>query len=68
MDPCRRLVHHARFSGRSSPLHATMLGFITSDAAIASPIVKKALREAVALTFNRITIDGDTSNPAALGG
>ncbi len=45
----------------SRPLHATMLGFITSDAAIASPLLKKALREAVALTFNRITIDGDMS-------
>jgi glutamate N-acetyltransferase/amino-acid N-acetyltransferase len=51
-------------SGRrpaSRPLHATMLSFITSDAAIASPLLKKALREAVSLTFNRITIDGDMS-------
>jgi glutamate N-acetyltransferase/amino-acid N-acetyltransferase len=38
-----------------------MLGFITSDACISSPALKKALREAVALTFNRITIDGDMS-------
>ena len=45
----------------SRPLHATMLGFITSDARISSPALKKALREAVALTFNRITIDGDMS-------
>jgi len=45
----------------SRPLHATMLGFITSDACISSPALKKALREAVALTFNRITIDGDMS-------
>jgi len=45
----------------SRPLHATMLGFITSDVAISSPVLKKALREAVALTFNRITIDGDMS-------
>jgi len=45
----------------SRPAHATMLGFITSDAAVSSPILKKALREAVAITFNRITIDGDMS-------
>jgi len=45
----------------SRPLHATMLGFITCDARISSPALKKALREAVALTFNRVTIDGDMS-------
>jgi len=45
----------------SRPLHATMLGFITCDARISSPALKKALREAVALTFNRVTIDGDIS-------
>jgi glutamate N-acetyltransferase/amino-acid N-acetyltransferase len=46
---------------RSTPLHATMLGFITSDAAISSKVLKSALRQAVALSFNRITIDGDMS-------
>lgn len=45
----------------SSPLHATMLGFITSDAAITSKALKSALRQAVSLSFNRITIDGDMS-------
>lgn len=45
----------------SMPLHATMLGFITTDAAVRSSVLKKALREAVALTFNRVTIDGDMS-------
>ncbi len=45
----------------SSPLHATMLGFVTSDAAITSKALKSALRQAVALSFNRITIDGDMS-------
>jgi glutamate N-acetyltransferase/amino-acid N-acetyltransferase len=45
----------------SRPLHATMLGFITSDASISSQALKKALKEAVALTFNRVTIDGDMS-------
>ena len=45
----------------SMPLHATMLGFITTDASIRSAALKKALKEAVAQTFNRVTIDGDMS-------
>lgn len=43
------------------PLHATMLAFITTDASIAAPALKCALREAVAKSFNRITVDGDMS-------
>ena len=43
------------------PLHATMLCFITTDAAIDGKVLQAALREAVALSFNRITVDGDMS-------
>jgi glutamate N-acetyltransferase/amino-acid N-acetyltransferase len=43
------------------PLHATMLGFITTDAAIAAKPLQAALRDAVAGSFNRITVDGDMS-------
>jgi glutamate N-acetyltransferase/amino-acid N-acetyltransferase len=43
------------------PLHATMLCFITTDAAIAPRVLQAALREAVANSFNRITVDGDMS-------
>ncbi|HOX02126.1 MAG TPA: bifunctional glutamate N-acetyltransferase/amino-acid acetyltransferase ArgJ [Candidatus Paceibacterota bacterium] len=43
------------------PLHATMLAFITTDAAIESPALKAALAEATAQSFNRITVDGDMS-------
>jgi glutamate N-acetyltransferase/amino-acid N-acetyltransferase len=43
------------------PLHATMLGFITTDAAIEAKTLQAALREAVANSFNRITVDGDMS-------
>ncbi len=43
------------------PLHATMLCFITTDAAIEQKILQAALREAVAQSFNRITVDGDMS-------
>jgi glutamate N-acetyltransferase/amino-acid N-acetyltransferase len=43
------------------PLHATMLCFITTDAAIESKALQAALNEAVARGFNRITVDGDMS-------
>jgi len=45
----------------SARLHATMLCFITTDAAIESKTLKAALAEAVAHSFNRITVDGDMS-------
>jgi len=43
------------------PLHATMLCFITTDAAIEPKALQAALNEAVANSFNRITVDGDMS-------
>jgi glutamate N-acetyltransferase/amino-acid N-acetyltransferase len=43
------------------PLHATMLCFITTDAAIEAGPLKQALEQAVARSFNRITVDGDMS-------
>jgi glutamate N-acetyltransferase/amino-acid N-acetyltransferase len=42
-------------------LHATMMCFLTTDAAIAAPALQAALQEAVAQSFNRITVDGDMS-------
>jgi glutamate N-acetyltransferase/amino-acid N-acetyltransferase len=42
-------------------LHATMLGFITTDAAVDAKVLQAALNEAVAHSFNRITVDGDMS-------
>ncbi|MSU58525.1 MAG: bifunctional glutamate N-acetyltransferase/amino-acid acetyltransferase ArgJ [Pedosphaera sp.] len=42
-------------------LHATMLCFITTDAAIEAKVLQAALQEAVANSFNRITVDGDMS-------
>jgi glutamate N-acetyltransferase/amino-acid N-acetyltransferase len=42
-------------------LHATMLAFLTTDAAIAPKALQAALTEAVANSFNRITVDGDMS-------
>lgn len=45
----------------SSPLHATMLVFITTDTAISKELLNKALEESVELSFNRISVDNDTS-------
>jgi glutamate N-acetyltransferase/amino-acid N-acetyltransferase len=45
----------------ASPLHATMLCFITSDAAIEHRALQLALEQAAATSFNRITVDGDMS-------
>ncbi|HTY87321.1 MAG TPA: bifunctional glutamate N-acetyltransferase/amino-acid acetyltransferase ArgJ [Candidatus Acidoferrum sp.] len=46
---------------RPAALHATMLCFITTDAAIEAKVLQAALQEAVAQSFNRITVDGDMS-------
>ena len=47
--------------GMDQKLHATMLAFITSDLAIESNLLKRALQIAVEQSFNRITVDGDMS-------
>ncbi len=43
------------------PPHATMLCFLTTDAAISASALQSALNRATAGSFNRITVDGDTS-------
>lgn len=48
-------------AGMIQPGMATMLGFITTDAAIESAALKHALKTAVSQSFNRITVDGDMS-------
>jgi glutamate N-acetyltransferase / amino-acid N-acetyltransferase len=42
-------------------LHATMLCFLTTDAAIGAKTLQAALNKSVAKSFNRITVDGDMS-------
>ena len=51
----------AKGSGMIHPNLATMLVFITTDAAISAPMLQKALRTDVQSTFNMLSIDGDTS-------
>lgn len=51
----------AKGSGMIEPNMATMLGFITTDANIESDVLQQALKKITDLTFNAITVDGDTS-------
>ena len=51
----------AKGSGMIHPRMATMLGFVFTDAAIPPVSLQRALTTAVERSFNRITVDGDTS-------
>ncbi|MEJ5185327.1 MAG: bifunctional glutamate N-acetyltransferase/amino-acid acetyltransferase ArgJ [Rectinemataceae bacterium] len=51
----------AKGSGMIHPNMATMLGFITTDCAISSDMLSMALKYAVGKSFNRVSVDGDTS-------
>ncbi len=48
-------------SGMIMPNMATMLGFLTTDATIEQPLIQELLSKAVNKSFNRISVDGDTS-------
>ncbi len=48
-------------AGMIQPNMATMLAFITTDAKIAQPVLQNCLETVVNRSFNRITVDGDTS-------
>ncbi|MEL3973877.1 bifunctional ornithine acetyltransferase/N-acetylglutamate synthase [Rossellomorea oryzaecorticis] len=51
----------AKGSGMIHPNMGTMLGFITTDANISSPVLQSALKKAINTSFNQITVDGETS-------
>jgi len=51
----------AKGAGMIRPNMATMLAFIATDAKVAEPVLARICREAADQSFNRITIDGDTS-------
>jgi len=51
----------AKGSGMIHPNMGTMLCFLTTDCAISSEMIKTALLETVNVSFNRISVDGDTS-------
>ena len=51
----------AKGSGMIHPNMATTLNFVTTDVAISSEMIQKALSEIVKVTYNCLSIDGDTS-------
>lgn len=56
-----RLGGMAKGSGMIHPNMATTLNFVTTDVAISAEMVQKALSEIVTVTYNCLSIDGDTS-------
>ena len=56
-----RFLGCAKGSGMIQPNMATMLAFVTTDAAISPALLSRGLRDVVGSTFNSITVDGDTS-------
>lgn len=51
----------AKGSGMIEPMMATMLGFITTDAAVPPALLQRSLKEVTDNTFNAITVDGECS-------
>jgi glutamate N-acetyltransferase / amino-acid N-acetyltransferase len=51
----------AKGSGMIEPRMATMLGYLTTDAAVDAPRLHRVLHEACRFTFNAITVDGEPS-------
>jgi len=56
----------AKGAGMIRPNMATMLGFIATDALVPQELLEQWVREAADASFNRITIDGDTSTNDSL--
>jgi len=56
----------AKGAGMIRPNMATMLGFIATDALVPQELLAQWVREAADASFNRITIDGDTSTNDSL--
>lgn len=51
----------AKGSGMIAPNMATMLAFITTDAAVSNELLQRSVKHAADRSFNRISVDGDTS-------
>ena len=60
-DKTVRMGGIAKGSGMIHPNMGTMLCFLTTDCAISPAMIRAALKEVVCKTFNRISVDGDTS-------
>lgn len=55
------LLGFAKGAGMIAPHMATMLAFVLSDVEVERDFLQESLKEAVEVSFNRITVDGDTS-------
>ncbi|NSL53963.1 bifunctional glutamate N-acetyltransferase/amino-acid acetyltransferase ArgJ [Uliginosibacterium aquaticum] len=55
------LTGMSKGAGMIKPNMATMLGFLATDADVAQPLLEALVKEAADLSFNSITVDGDTS-------
>ncbi|MGH8479147.1 MAG: bifunctional glutamate N-acetyltransferase/amino-acid acetyltransferase ArgJ [Gammaproteobacteria bacterium] len=51
----------AKGAGMIAPDMATLLAFVATDATVSQPVLDACLKHAAAQSFNRITVDGDTS-------
>jgi glutamate N-acetyltransferase/amino-acid N-acetyltransferase len=56
-----RLAGMTKGSGMIHPRMATTLGFVLTDAAVPPAVLRTALKKAIEQSFNRISVDGDTS-------
>lgn len=55
------LTGMAKGAGMIRPDMATMLAYVVTDACVSAPVLQQLLAHATARSFNRITVDGDTS-------
>src|SRR5262245_15932184 len=60
-DTTVKIAGAAKGAGMIHPDMATLLSFVTTDAAIGKAALQAALKRAVNRSFNRVTVDGDTS-------
>jgi glutamate N-acetyltransferase/amino-acid N-acetyltransferase len=63
---CCRITGIAKGAGMICPNLATMLAFVATDAVIDAELLDSLLRSAASASFNRITVDGDTSTNDAI--
>ena len=63
---CCAITGIAKGAGMICPKMATMLAFVATDAAIDVALLNSFLKSAVSASFNRITVDGDTSTNDAV--
>jgi glutamate N-acetyltransferase/amino-acid N-acetyltransferase len=58
---CVTITGISKGAGMIKPNMATMLGYVATDAAVQREVLQQIIEKAVNRSFNRITIDGDTS-------